>query len=114
VVKAGDTFSVLLAMLDPSEPFEVDSKNAPHLIAKGFCLDDALDAFFGDPEFYVDDSEGSADWLMVGAVPGGDTIVVPLAPSHLSGISKVRPITIFRAPLDIQGRYLDDKSGCER
>lgn len=98
-------------MLDPEDPFEIDIKNSPHLMADGFCLDDAYDVFYGDPEYYVDESEGSADWLMVGSVPGGDILVVPIRQAEYSGFSKVRPITIFVAPLDLQQHFLDDKRG---
>ena len=111
VVKPRERFEMLMSLLDPVDPFEIDSKNRPHLYARGFCPDDAYDIFFGDPEYYVDDSEGSADWLMVGSVPGGDVLVVPIAQSEYSGYSKVRPITIFSASLEVQERFLDDKKG---
>ena len=94
------------------DPFEVDMGNAPHLAAReGLGLDDAMDVLFGDPEFYEDDSEGSADWLMVGRVPGGEILVVPIAQSNYLWLSKVRPITVLRAPIHIEQRYLDDKRG---
>jgi len=100
-----------MAYLDPSDPFEIDGKNGPHLLVHGYSHEDAYDVFFGDPEFYVDDSEGSGDWLMVGPVPGGDILVVPICHSHNSGFSKVRPIAIFRASLEIEVRFFDDKRG---
>jgi hypothetical protein len=98
-------------MLDEKHPFEVDAGNLPHLMAESYpCLADAYDVYFGDPEYYVDESEGSADWLMVGPVPGGEILVVPIAESHHSGYAKVRPITILRAPPHIDRLYLDDKN----
>ena len=112
MVEAGVNLSVLLAMIDPFDPFEVDKENGPHLAADvDLSLDDALDVLTGDPEFYVDETDGSADWLMVGPIPGGQIIVVPMSESRYSGYSKVRPITILKAPMQIEQRYLDDKGG---
>lgn len=112
MVDAGDNLSVILSMIDPSDPFELDLGNAPHLAADpSLRVDDALDVLVGDPEIYVDESEGSADWLLVGPVPGGQILVIPIAESRYSGCSKVRPITILRAPSHIEDRYLADKEG---
>jgi len=110
VVEAGANLSVVLSLLDPDDPFEIDEANGPHLAAEqGLGLEDALDVLFGDPEFYDDDSGGSADWLMVGLVPGGEVLVVPLAQARNSGFGKLRPITVLPAPLHIEQRYFQDK-----
>lgn len=95
-------------LLDPSEPFEIDTQNAhlfkhPHL-----GIDDAYDVYFGDPEFYEDLSAGPADWLMVGEVPGGQVLVVPLAPPNASGFNKMRPIGVFEASQQLVDRYHAD------
>lgn len=112
MVRAGANISVILTMIDTADPFEVDANNEPHLSADPqFCVDDALDVLAGDPEFYEDESEGSGEWLMVGPVPGGLLLVVPVSQSRYSGYSKVRPITILRAPPHIEQRYLGDKRG---
>jgi hypothetical protein len=102
----------VLSKSTKSVPEHSEIGNAPHLSADpALGLDDALDVLFGDPEFYEDDGAGSADWLMVGPVPGGLILVVPIAQARYSGYSKIRPITVLRAPLHIEQRYLSDKEG---
>lgn len=62
-------------------------------------------------ECYEDLSDGSAAWLMVGSVPGEQVLMVPISPSRYSGLSKVRPITVFSAPDFLAERYYNDKEG---
>lgn len=110
MVEAGESFSVLHSLLDRNDPFEWDEDNLPHTASHPFHgPDDAMDVFFGEPEFYEDASDGSASWLMVGEVPGGDILVVPLATSQYSGYAKVRPLGVFEAPQHIINRYYQDK-----
>jgi hypothetical protein len=106
----GDQFDVILSFLDLEDPFEIDLGNLPHLMADPeLGLDDALDVLLFDaPVFYEDDSAGSAEWLLVGEIPGGEVIVVPIARSNHSGLSKVRPITILYAPNHVIRRYRED------
>jgi hypothetical protein len=111
VVEPGASFDVLHALLDPEEPFEWDPRNTPHAAAHVLLgPDDALDAYLlGEPEFFDDDGEGDATWLMVGEIPGTGLIVVPLVESEYSGYSKVRPLGVFEAPLHIIERYYQEK-----
>jgi hypothetical protein len=111
VVRDGASFSVLFSLLDPVNPFEWDDDNLPHLHDDPyFGPEDALDVFKDDPECYEDDSDGSADWILVGQVPG-EILMVPIAQSRYSGFSKVRPITVFPAPESLKERYRQDKEG---
>ena len=110
VVKPGVNIDVLFSLLDPEDPFEWDHENEPHLVGEpGMDREDVGDVWTDDPEFYEDDSEGSADWLMVGQVPGDAILVVPIAQAQYSGYAKVRPITIFIAPPHVADRYRQDK-----
>jgi len=110
VVRDGASFDVLFTLLDPVEPFEWDEGNLPQLADDPYYgPDDALDVYHDDPECYEDESEGAGDWLLVGEVPGGVVLTVPIAQSHYSGLSKVRPITVFAAPADLAERYRKDK-----
>lgn len=110
MVKPGANIDVLFSLLDPQDPFEWDLENEPHVVGEpGMDRDDVLDVWCDEPQFYEDDTEGSADWLMVGEVSGPEVLVVPIAQSHYSGYAKVRPITIFTAPPHIADRYRQDK-----
>jgi hypothetical protein len=101
-------------LLDAEEPFEIDDQNA-HLFKHPLLgLDDALDVWSSDAEFYEDDSDGPADRLMVGEIPGGDVLVIPLAPSNHSGFAKMRPIGVFRASQYTVDRYRADREGWRR
>lgn len=102
---------MLFALLDLSDPFEWDMDNLPHLLDDPYYgPDDALDVLHDAPECYEDDSGGAGDWLLVGEVPGA-ILTVPVAQSRYSGLSKVRPITIFEAPDELAARYLHDQGG---
>ncbi len=99
---------IAIDLLDPENPFEIDDQNA-HLFKHPFLgVDDALDVYHADPEFYEDDSEGRAEWLMVAEVPGR-ILVVPLAPPNYSGFTKMRPIGVFDASADLVARYRTDR-----
>jgi hypothetical protein len=65
-------------LLDDQDPFELDSKNRPHLFSHDtFSEDDLFDVWSSDPLFFPAKDEGAADWLMVAEVPGGDILLVP-------------------------------------
>ena len=112
----GDRFDYTL--LDPDDPFEIDSGNRPHLAQHaGFAEDDVYDVYWGDPLFFEYEGEGSADWLMVGEVPGGDptddgplVLVVPLAPPNSGDRTKARPVTLYIAGLRLKRRYLEERT----
>jgi hypothetical protein len=110
MVEDGADFSVLFALLNPADPFEWDDVNLPHLFdGSDYGPDDALDVFHDSPECYEDDSEGAGEWLLVGEVPGGEVLTVPVVRSRYSEFSKVRPITIFSAPSWLRERYYQDR-----
>jgi len=110
VVKDGVEIDTIWALLDLADPFEWDIYNLPHFHRRPyFGPDDALDVMAGSPSCYEDDSDGSADWLIVGEVAGSDILVVAVTTSHYSGHSKLRPITIFRAPKFLEERYIQEK-----
>jgi hypothetical protein len=103
-------------LLDAEDPFEIDDGNRPHLfkhlpvdgrgrpVAVG--LEDILDVYlYGDPLFFEANEGGSADWLMVGIVPGL-TICVPLAPPNGGDVGRCRPIGIYKASEADRIRYL--------
>ncbi len=69
-----------LDLLDPDDPFEVDTQ-LPHLFKhEVFGLEDVYDVWWDNPLFY--EAVPPADWLMVGEVPGG-LLVVPLYEAQL-------------------------------
>jgi len=71
--------------------------------------DDVLDVYFGLPLFYPAKEGGSADWLMVGEVPGGVILCVPLAPSRMLRHNKARPIGVYEASRWLRDMYLEDR-----
>ncbi|SRR6266540_3356755 len=96
-------------LLDPSDPFELDIRgNVPHLF-KRHSLDDLDDVWNSDPLFYEGDDTGPADWLMVAEVPGGDVLVVALAPPNSGNPSKARPIGIQKASLYLERQYREER-----
>jgi hypothetical protein len=106
VVEDGLQIETIWSLLDLSDPFEWDIANLPHLLRRPmYGPDDALDVMADSPVCYEDESEGSADWLIVGEVPGGEVLVVPVTTSAYSGYSKLRPITVFKAPMHLENRY---------
>ena len=93
-------------LLDPDDPFEVNTQLG-HLFKHGpFGLEDIYDVWWGDPVFYP--AKPPADWLMVGEVPG-DVLVVPLMKPSGSGPGQVRPIGVYRCPEDLRKLYRLDR-----
>lgn len=103
-------------LLDPENPFEIDDGNRVHLYKhlpeddKGRPVavgpEDLLDAYiYGDPAFYEADPTGSADWLMIGQVPGL-VICVPIAPPNSGDVRFCRPIGIYKPSVEDRNRYL--------
>ncbi len=74
-----------------------------------FGLEDAYDVFASDPVFFPATAEAPADWLMVAEIPGGDILVVPLAPSRHGDVHKARPIGVYRAGELLAQHYLDER-----
>jgi hypothetical protein len=89
--------------LDPDDPFEIDAQLA-HLF-KHFPLgvDDAYDVYFSGP-VYFPARHGPAE-LLVGEVPGGEVLVVPLCASNSGDPTKVRPIGCYRAGTDLEQQF---------
>jgi hypothetical protein len=97
-------------LLDDQDPFELDSKNRPHLFSHDtFSEDDLFDVWSSDPLFFPAKDEGAADWLMVAEVPGGDILLVPLAKPKSGDPTKTRPIGIYRAGQQLRRRYLEER-----
>ncbi len=105
-----------LRLLDDEDPFEIDDGNRPHLFkhlpmdSRGRVVavgpEDVLDVYLdGDPSFFEAKEGGSADWLMVGMVPGL-TICVPLAPPNSGDVRRCRPIGIYKTSEADRIRYL--------
>lgn len=112
MVRRGESPDIVaIDLVDANDPFEVDHQNA-HLFKHPMLgLDDAMDVWSSDPEFYEDESDGPADWLMVAEVPGGRVLVVPLATSNYSGYLKMRPVGVFDAAQHLLDRYRADRGG---
>lgn len=47
--------------------------------------------------------------LRLRKIPGGDILVVPLAPSRHGDVHKARPIGVYRAGEFLARRYLDER-----
>jgi len=68
--------------------------------------EDVLDAYiYGDPAFYEAEPAGSADWLMIGQIPGL-VICVPIAPPNSGNVRFCRPIGIYKPSIEDRNRYL--------
>ena len=94
----------------PCSPLSGTGRTFPDVLDDPYYgPDDALDVYHDDPECYEDESNGAGDWLLVGEVPGGEILTVPVTQSYYSGLSKVRPITVFAAPAFLAERYVQDK-----
>ncbi|MDQ3877811.1 MAG: hypothetical protein M3290_05605 [Actinomycetota bacterium] len=94
-------------LLDPIDPFEIDDGNLPHLGRwEGITPDDLLEAWRGEPRLFLSPEGYPADWDLVSEVASVGTIVVPLMRAKSGDASKARPITVFRANLRTQARYL--------
>jgi hypothetical protein len=102
--------------LNQADPFEIDEGNLPHLHAhlptddRGrlvpLAVDDIYDVYYGVPRFYEADQVGSADWLMLGEVPGGLIICVPLAPANSERYDQCRPTALYKAVTRLKRKYL--------
>jgi hypothetical protein len=106
-------------LLDPEDPFEIDDGNRPHLNkhlptnAKGVLIPvgigDILDMYhYGIPRFYEGYDDGDADWLMLGEIPGGMIICVPVASPQSEDYARRRPIGLFPAVTRMRERYLTE------
>ena len=96
-------------LLDGDDPFEVDVQLAHLFKHETFGLDDAYDVFASDPLFFEAADDRAADWLMVAEVPGGDVLVVPLAPPRRGDARKARPIGVYRASEWLKQQYFDER-----
>lgn len=95
----------MIDLVDPIDPFEIDTQLA-HLCKHGpLTVDDIYDVWESDPLFYP--AYPPADWLMVAEVPGGEVLCVPLVAT--SSWKKLRPIGVYRASQKLVTRYLDDR-----
>jgi len=107
-----------VGFLDPVEPFELDPGNRPHLFKHveavgshwiAFGEEDLRDVYLSDrTQFYPASEEGDAHWLMVGEIPGGPVLVIPLAPPNSGDVTQCRPIGIYSADRDLRATYLQD------
>jgi len=108
-----------LSLLDPDDPFEVDSMNWPHLYKHAFArpngrpltieLSDILDAYvWGAALFYPADlGHGDAHWFLVTAIENV-VVTVPLAPARSGDPTKCRPIGLYAASRSEQDQYRRD------
>lgn len=72
-------------------------------------IDDVLDMYRdGIPRFYEADDKGDADWLMLGEIPGGLIICVPVAPPNSGNYRLCRPIGLYSAVTRMRERYLSE------
>jgi hypothetical protein len=94
-------------LLDPEEPFEVDTQLAHLFKHEGMSVDDIYDVFFSDPQFVP--AKPPADWLMVAQVPGGAVLCVPLAPARSGAYNQARPIGVYDAPVWLRDMYLEER-----
>lgn len=105
-----------LSLLDPDDPFEVDSRNIAHLYKHAFVrpdgrllrveLPDIVDLYVWDRVLFfpADLGKGDAHWLLVTEVE--DVVVtVPLAPPRSGDPRKCRPIGLYMASQTEQDRY---------
>jgi hypothetical protein len=94
-------------LLDPLDPFELDDDNLAQLGKwDGLTREDLLEAWRGEPRLFMAPESFPADWDLVSEVASVGTIVVPLMSPKSGDKTKVRPITMFRANLRTQARYL--------
>jgi hypothetical protein len=102
-------------LLDAEDPFEFDMDNLPHLhkhvirdnrgVSVSVGAADLVDAYiYGDPSFYPAATEGTADWLMVGTVPGA-ILCAPLAPARSGNVTQCRPIGLYTPSESLAQRY---------
>jgi hypothetical protein len=93
-------------LLDPLDPFEIDTQLAHLAKHPNLCADDIHDVWAGQTMFY--EAEPPADWLMVGAVPGS-VLVVPLMKPKSEDVTKARPIGVYEAPAWLDRQYREDR-----
>jgi hypothetical protein len=91
--------------LNPDDPFEIDMGNRPHLFKHGLSEEDLLDVWWGDPVYFPSSMSSSADWLLVGPVPGNVHLCSPLAPANSGRIDQCRPIGLYRASMALTMDY---------
>ncbi|MGH9116778.1 MAG: hypothetical protein ACRD0A_02540 [Acidimicrobiales bacterium] len=94
-------------LLDPSDPFEIDDANRPHLAKHSRHTDADLLDLWGDGNLLFAEAaaDGPADWILIAALPGGEVIQVPLAPPRRGDWSRCRPIGIYPANQSQQRLY---------
>ncbi len=104
--------------LDPEDPFEIDEGNEAKLYGHPpFGPSDVYDVYFGAPLFYEYTGQGSAEWLMVGEVPGGFPepsparfpVVLRVALCRSGTQGKCRPVSIVEAGVNLRTRYLEER-----
>lgn len=94
-------------LLDPDDPFELDDDNLGQLGKwDGLTRDDLIEAWQGEPRLFRAPDGFPGDWDLVSEVGSVGTIVVPLMAAKSGDKTKARPITMFRANLRTQARYL--------
>lgn len=97
--------------LDPTDPFEFDFGNRPHLFKHGtFSDEDVWEVWENDPVFLEPSNQtGDADWLMVAQV-AGQILVVALAKANSGDPTKARPIGLDIArDKDLVKRYFEER-----
>jgi hypothetical protein len=95
------------ALLDATDPFEIDFRNRPHLYKHSFCEDDLFDMWHDEPWIFESQEDGEADWLLMAQVPGADYLCCPLAPPKSGDHRRCRPIGIYRASDVLVGMYIE-------
>jgi hypothetical protein len=94
-------------MLDPHDPFEIDSQRAHLFKHPELGEADLADVWQGERVYY--EADPPADWLLLAEVPGGDVLAVPLCPG--STPFKARPIGVYKLP---RGSQLDTQYRLDR
>ena len=91
--------------LDETDPFEVDDQLIHLYKHQGMDLCDVYEVWMDNPLFYPGREDKSADWLMVGQVPG-DILLVPLAAGRT--VNKARPIGVYPCRGQLDRQYRED------
>src|SRR3989442_1546749 len=106
VTRAPDPDRFDYELLDDEDPFEVDTQIGHLFKHEKLGLDDVYDVWADDPLFYPA-SHGPAHWLLIGEVPGGEVLTVPLCPGETH--NKARPIGVYRASRRDGEQYRQDR-----